>query len=152
MTEPAIEPKPLPFLHKIWKIVTWRWRLQLAINAPFGVLWVADKTNWRKMLKHDVVEMDLESERDRVLDLAKDALAAIEAEYAGQITRLNEKAWSFEYPSLAWPTKITTHNLDKQPVVEGVLQAIKGQYLIFEDQTVFNIRSNEGRVVEITIN
>ena len=30
---------------KIWKIVTWRWRLQLAINAPFGVLWVADKTN-----------------------------------------------------------------------------------------------------------
>jgi hypothetical protein len=45
MTEPAIEPKSLPFLHKIWKIVTWRWRLQLAINAPFGVLWVADKTN-----------------------------------------------------------------------------------------------------------
>ena len=22
-----------------------RWRLQLAINAPFGLLWVADKTN-----------------------------------------------------------------------------------------------------------
>ena len=36
---------PKPFLLKIWKIVTWRWRLQLAINAPFGVLWLADKTN-----------------------------------------------------------------------------------------------------------
>ncbi|MDA7434178.1 hypothetical protein N8517_01075 [Synechococcus sp. AH-601-L23] len=36
-------PKPLQI--KIWKIVTWRWRLQLAINAPFGVLWLADKTN-----------------------------------------------------------------------------------------------------------
>ena len=43
MTDPAVEPKPL--LHKIWNIVTWRWRLQLAINAPFVVLWVADKTN-----------------------------------------------------------------------------------------------------------
>ena len=38
-----LEPKPL--LHKIWKIITWRWRLQIAINAPFGILWIADKTN-----------------------------------------------------------------------------------------------------------
>ena len=34
-----------PILLKAWKVITWRWRLQLAINAPFGVLWVADKTN-----------------------------------------------------------------------------------------------------------
>ena len=34
-----------PLLPKIRKIVTWRWRLQIAINAPFGVLWLADKTN-----------------------------------------------------------------------------------------------------------
>ena len=38
-----LEPKPL--LHKIWEIITWRWRLQIAINAPFGILWIADKTN-----------------------------------------------------------------------------------------------------------
>ena len=38
-----LEPKML--LHKIWKIITWRWRLQIAINAPFGILSVADKTN-----------------------------------------------------------------------------------------------------------
>ena len=38
-----LEPKPV--LHKIWKIITWRWRLQIAINAPFGILWIADKTN-----------------------------------------------------------------------------------------------------------
>ena len=43
MTDPSVEPKRL--LHKILKIVTWRWKLQLAINAPFVVLWVADKTN-----------------------------------------------------------------------------------------------------------
>ena len=34
-----------PILLKAWKIITWRLRFQLAINAPFGVLWVADKTN-----------------------------------------------------------------------------------------------------------
>jgi hypothetical protein len=33
-----------PILQKAWKVITWRWRLQLAINAPFGMLWVADKT------------------------------------------------------------------------------------------------------------
>ena len=43
MSNLDLTPKPL--LLKIWKIVTWRWRLQLAINAPFGVLWLADKTN-----------------------------------------------------------------------------------------------------------
>ena len=34
-----------PILLKAWKVITWRWRLQLALNAPFGLLWVADKTN-----------------------------------------------------------------------------------------------------------
>ena len=43
MNELNLEPKPL--LLKIWKIITWRWRLQIAINAPFGILWLADKTN-----------------------------------------------------------------------------------------------------------
>ena len=43
MTDPSVEPKPL--FQKIWKIVTWRWKLQLVITNPFGVLWVADKTN-----------------------------------------------------------------------------------------------------------
>ena len=42
MSEIDLAPKPL--LLKIWRIVTWRWKLQSAINAPFGVLWVADKT------------------------------------------------------------------------------------------------------------
>ncbi len=101
--------------------------------------WVADKTNWRKMLKHDVEEMDLTVERDRVFNLAHDALLALESEYGDQITRLEEDPWHFDYPSQSWPAKITTHNLDKQPVVEGVLQAIKGQYLIF-DTGCLNIR------------
>ena len=34
-----------PIIQKIWKLITWRWRMQLALNAPFGILWLADKTN-----------------------------------------------------------------------------------------------------------
>ena len=34
-----------PILQKFWKLVTWRWRMQLAFNAPFLVLWAADKAN-----------------------------------------------------------------------------------------------------------
>ena len=43
LTDQAVGPTPL--LQKQWKDVTWRWRMQIAITAPFGVLWVADKTN-----------------------------------------------------------------------------------------------------------
>ena len=34
-----------PLVQKAWKLITWRWRLQLAMNVPFGLLWVADKNN-----------------------------------------------------------------------------------------------------------
>ena len=40
---------------------------------------------------------------------------------------------------IALPTKISSFNFDKDPVVSGVLQGIKGQYLIFE-KGVINIR------------
>ena len=41
--EPGLNESPI--LQKLWKVVTWRWRMQLMLNAPFGLLWVADKTN-----------------------------------------------------------------------------------------------------------
>ncbi|GCE65889.1 hypothetical protein OMCYN_01835 [cyanobiont of Ornithocercus magnificus] len=30
---------------KIISIITWRWKTQVALNLPFVLLWVADKTN-----------------------------------------------------------------------------------------------------------
>ena len=44
-----------------------------------------------------------------------------------------------EFPVTQFPTKIVSHNFDKNPVVEGVLEGIKGQYLIF-DTGVINVR------------
>jgi hypothetical protein len=42
-------------------------------------------------------------------------------------------------------------NLIKEQNYTAVLKGIKGQYLIFEDDTVFNVRSNEGLVVNLSL-
>jgi len=47
--------------------------------------------------------------------------------------------------------KLKSLNLDKTPHYKGILKGIKGQYLIFEDSTVFNIRGNEGYYVSLSI-
>lgn len=114
--------------------------------------WVADKTNWRKMLKHDVAEIDLEQERDKLFELAKEPLADLRSQYPDeQINQLESgEIWQFEYPSLQWPEKIKTFNLEKQSVVEGKLLAIKGQYLIL-DSGCFNVRKHTSFDVSFSV-
>ena len=107
--------------------------------------YVGDRTNWRNMLKNEVEEVDLyqlfESLWPRVeSDLDSELLADVEiiAE-AGAALRL-------DYPAIAYPTKINSFNLDKLPLVEGRLEAIKGQYLLL-DNGVINIRKYGGYLV-----
>lgn len=101
---------------------------------------VADRTNWRAMLKGDVPELDLPAERSRLLGLIAGELADLRAEHGADALReVSEEALSLSYPVEVWPAKIKTHNLDKEPSVEGVLQGVKGQYLIL-DTGVINIR------------
>jgi hypothetical protein len=42
-------------------------------------------------------------------------------------------------------------SLEKTPIFTGVLMGIKGQYLLFTDGTVFNVRSAEGQKVKLTL-
>ena len=53
-----------------------------------------------------------------------------------------------DYPAIAYPTKINSFNLDKLPLVEGRLEAIKGQYLLL-DNGVINIRKYGGYLVTL---
>jgi len=111
---------------------------------------VADKTNWRTMLKGEVKECDLVAEADRLFDLVEPGLKTLRAEHGDMaLLRLDEREeWTFDYPVQQYPTKIASHNFDKDPVVEGVLQGIKGQYLIF-DTGVINIRKFGSYHVEV---
>jgi hypothetical protein len=94
---------------------------------------VADKTNWRAMLKNDVVFADLLATKTDLIDKAQDLITQFEAEV------LAKKVQKINYPVLAYPSKITSLNFDKTPTITGILQGIKGQYLIL-DCGVLNIR------------
>ena len=102
---------------------------------------VADKTNWRKMLKNDIEDENLVEWRNK--------LAQYIPEEAKEYYINNNSETNLNFPVKKYPTKPKSLNLEKTPNYNGKLVGIKGQYLIFEDETVFNVRSNEGLVVAI---
>jgi len=104
---------------------------------------VADKTNWRTMLKNEIADEDLVVWRERLKQYIPDE--------AQQYFIENNTETNIEFPVLQYPLKPKSLNIKKQGSYSGKLVGIKGQYLIFEDQTVFNVRSNEGLVVEISV-
>lgn len=104
----------------------------------------ADKTNWRKMLTNDIVYTDLIIEREKLQPLLPNEVQEYFHLEKNDLYEMN-------YPVLEYPSKINSLSLDKTPNYKGKLIGIKGQYLIFEDGTVFNIRSNEGYIVRIEI-
>ncbi|MDG1195935.1 MAG: DUF2797 domain-containing protein, partial [Polaribacter sp.] len=105
---------------------------------------VADKTNWRKMLKNDIVDESLETWRDKLKQYIPEEAKPYFLENNSE-THLN-------FPVNKYPEKPKSLNLKKELKYTGKLVGIKGQYLIFEDQTVFNVRANEGLVVNLNIN
>jgi len=102
-----------------------------------------DKTHWTKMLKGEIPEgADLKAASERMV-------AQLEAwGVEGILSELERLEHRFVYPVQAWPTKVKSFNLDKDPEAGGVLQGIKGQYLIF-DGGVINVRKYTGYKVEI---
>lgn len=104
---------------------------------------VADKTNWRTMLKNEIVDENLVEWRDRLKQY-------IPEEARDYFIESNTET-NIEFPVLQYPEKPKSLNLEKTPNYQGVLKGIKGQYLIFEDGTVFNIRSNEGFVIALSV-
>ena len=104
---------------------------------------VSDKTNWRTMLKNDIVDENLVEWRERLRPF-------IPNEAKDYFIESNTET-NLEFPVLNYPEKPKSLNLEKELNYTGVLKGIKGQYLIFEDDTVFNIRANEGLVVNIEV-
>jgi hypothetical protein len=104
---------------------------------------VGDKTNWRTMLKNEVVDENLVEWRNKL----RQYIPYEAAEYYIE----NNSETNLEFPVLRYPEKLKSLNLSKTPNFEGVLKGIKGQYLIFEDDTVFNVRGSEGFFVGLGI-
>ena len=60
-----------------------------------------------------------------------------------------ESVCEIGYPVNAYPEKVKAHNFDKTDTVSGVLQGIKGQYLIL-DSGVLNVRKFSGYELELS--
>ena len=103
-----------------------------------------DKTNWRAMLTNNVANnVDLLEEKQNALRFLPLELQKY-ADDDNEVTQI-------EYPVQAFPQKVKSVGFDKMPAINGILTGIKGQYLIFKNNTVLNIRKHNGYFLEINI-
>lgn len=102
---------------------------------------LTDRTDWRKMLKDERADRDLAEARAEIID----KLPADLRQYA--VTGGRKTA--IQYPVTAYPEKVKSVGFDKEQEISGKLLGIKGQYLIFDDNRVINIRKHQG--YEITL-
>lgn len=102
---------------------------------------VADKTNWRAMLKGSPEPVDLIAVRDQLFSECDQALSELQQTNGLQAVQLltDIAPQNIVFPVNEFPAKVTSFNFDKNPEVSGVLMGIKGQYLIL-DTGVINIR------------
>lgn len=104
---------------------------------------VSDKTNWRRMLTDKLEDVDLFAWRNDLKQYIPEEALPYFID-STQETHL-------EFPVLRYPEKVRSLNLEKKPEYTGRLMGIKGQYLLFEDHTVFNVRGSEGYYVALEI-
>ncbi len=104
---------------------------------------VADKTNWRKMLTNSVEDENLADWRDKLKKYVPEEVKEYFIE--------NNNETIIQFPVQQYPTKVKSLNLEKSPNYKGKLTGVKGQYLLFEDNTVFNVRNHEGFVVKLSV-
>ncbi|MGL4317504.1 MAG: DUF2797 domain-containing protein [Pseudomonas sp.] len=102
---------------------------------------VADKTNWRALLKGDAEPVDLAGVREQLMSSCAEGIAALQQRFGLQAIQpvSDVPVLEIRYPVDAYPSKVASHDLEKTPVVEGILKGIKGQYLIL-DTGVINLR------------
>jgi hypothetical protein len=61
----------------------------------------------------------------------------------------DDEITEIEYPVLSYPSKVKSLGFDKVETIEGQLTGIKGQYLIFDNLNVVNIRKHNGYKVKL---
>ena len=113
---------------------------------------VSDKTSWQRMLKNQVEPVDLEAKREMLLALCEVEIEQVTQRFGIDSVEVLSDATSvdIDFPVESYPLKVKSFNFDKVAEVSGVLQGIKGQYLLF-DTGVINIRKFSGYEVELEI-
>lgn len=103
---------------------------------------ISDRTNWRKMLQNNLVDDDLYEVREKLIPFIDSELI--------QYVKKTESISQIKFPVLKYPEKVKSVGLDKYPFIEEKLVGIKGQYLLFDNDTVFNMRKHTGYLIELS--
>lgn len=103
---------------------------------------LTDRTNWQRMLKNEVIDADLVTKKASLLD-------ALDADLR-QFVDTDDTVCSIDYPVDRYPEKVKSVGFDKHAEIEGCLAGIKGQYLIFDDNRVLNIRKHNGYRITVS--
>lgn len=103
---------------------------------------VSDVTNWRKMLSGNPEPVDLVK--------IKSELSIHIPEEFKQYLLLDNTVTEILYPVTQYPKKIKSLKLERNTTIEGELKGIKGQYLLLDEDRVFNVRSHEGFIVKFS--
>ena len=105
---------------------------------------MSDRTHWQRMLKNQLIEG---------VDLAvtkKEVIAHLPSELQNYISEENDIT-EINYPVNEYPEKVKSLSFDKLEEITGRLWGVKGQYLIFDDGTVINMRKHTGYMVELEV-
>ena len=114
-------------------------RIEVALKERF-----TDRTNWRRMLGPlPTAGVELIAARSEALAMVPEALQGYMVDA--------EDAMEIRYPGRDIPPKVASATLDKQPLIAGTLAGIKGQYLLWRDGRVLNVRNQSGVHVELTL-
>jgi hypothetical protein len=101
-----------------------------------------DRTNWQRMLKNEIIDANL-------LKMKAEAKSRLPKDLQQYVTE-DDNVWNLNFPTLDTPIKVKSLRLEKVHSVEGVLTGIKGQYLIFDNLNVINIRNHAGYYVKLS--
>ena len=124
-------------------------RISGLLEHPASQL-IADKTNWRTMLKGNIEPVDIKARWEELKPELEKIAQNIRTEHGEEsIVFADQEIRQFHYPVIEYPTKVTSHNLDKAGQASGKLMGIKGQYLIF-DTGVMNMRKYTGYELSIS--
>ncbi len=103
-----------------------------------------DKTNWQSMLKNIQGDsIDLEEEKWRIAEELPSDISNFWIE--------NDRIYSFNYPVLKYPEKVSSKTFDKEPLVKGILTGIRGQYLQLDEKNVINLRRHTGYEIDLQV-
>ncbi len=105
---------------------------------------LTDKTNWRNMLTNKIAcDTDLLTAKNNIVSLLPASFQ--------QYVCIDNIITHIEYPHISFPIKVTSIDMEKNPSISGKLTAIKGQYLILNDEKAINIRKYGGYLVEVSV-